>query len=318
MTDLHVASDLKSDCLGEMEKQGLSRNVAARRVGVSPATLGLWLRGEYTGDNKAVEAKIERWLLTQQEAERHNLKAAGLDTHRDLAVTDEVGAVLAHAQAVGDVVLIHGRSGAGKSWAAQHYCRTHSSAYYTSMTCAVRSLAGLLGRVGDAVGAYADHRSALEAETAVIERLRDRRALLAVDEAHHLTARLLDELRCIRDISGCGLALIGHDSIRITLARCPQIVGRIASRLGKGAPDEGDVATLVSGILGRRASRREVDAAMTAARGPGGLHALRRTLERAWMAARIAGNDAIRIEDIESASLEAKALEVVDRQRSVA
>lgn len=307
MTDVRrlvPADSTKFECLAEMDKQKLSRNVAAKRIGVSSATLSQWLSGKYAGDVAAVEAKVERWLHTQREAERHSLEAAGLDIHRDLGVTDEVVATLAHAQAVGDVVLVHGQSGAGKSWGARHYCRTHSSAYYVSMTCAVRSLSGMLGRVSSAVGAYADHRSALEAETAVIDRLRDRRALLVIDEAHHLSARLLDELRCIRDIAGCGLALIGDDAVRMTLARCPQIVGRISNRLERRSPGEGDVATLVSGVLGRRASAREVKTALAVARGPGGLHALRRMLERAWMAARVVDRERIEIDDLEAASLE--------------
>ena len=205
---------------------------------------------------------------------------------------------LSHAQAVGDVVLVHGQSGAGKSWAAQHYCRTHSSAHYLSMTCAVRSLSGLLGRIGIAVGVGDRHGSALEAESAVIARLQDRGALLVVDEAHHLTARLLDELRCIRDVAGCGLALIGDDSVRATLARCPQIVGRIGVRVGIRIPSERDVSLLTEGVLGRRPNSREMKTALTVARGPGGFHALRRLFARAWMQAQNEGRSGIGAEDV--------------------
>lgn len=282
-------------------RTGLSRNAVARRIGVSPTTLSQWLSGKYPGDAQATEAKVARWLHTQRESERHSLAAAGLDAHRDLALTGEVLATLAHAQAVGDVVLVHGVSGAGKSWGARHYCRTHSSSYYVSMTCAVRTLSGLLGRVSAAVGVPAEHRSALEAETAVVEQLQGRHALLVIDEAHHLSARLLDELRCIRDLAGCGLALVGDQSVRMTLARCPQIVGRIAIRLERRIPSEADVAALVCGVLGREVGAAERKAAMAAARRPGGLHALRRLLERAWLAARVEGRDDVRAEDLEAA-----------------
>ena len=289
------------ELLSVLEVHGLSRNAAARRIGVSPTTLSQWLSGKYPGDAAATEAKVARWLHTMRESERHNLAAAGLDAHRELALTGEVLATLAHAQAVGDVVLVHGTSGVGKSWAAGHYCRTHSSSYYVSMTCAVRTLSGLLGRVAAKVGVPAEHRSALDAETAVIEQLRGRHALLVVDEAHHLSARLLDELRCIRDIAGCGLALVGADAVRMTLARCPQIVGRIAIRLERRDLSEADVAELVSGVLGRELGAAERKVAMATARRPGGLHALRRLLERAWLAARVEGRDAVSVEDLEGA-----------------
>ena len=316
MTDnIHVLAraggTLQQECVAEMDRLGLSRNAAAKRIGpgVSPPTLGLWLRGEYPGDVPAVEEKIRRWIDTEREAAKLSLAAAGLDVHRDLEVTGEVAGLLAHAQALGDIVLIYGLSGAGKSWAAERYCETHAAAFYIQMTRAVRSFSGLLELVSDAVGAGAWHPSALKAERAIIERLRDRGALLVIDEAHHLRAPLLDELRCIRDVAGCGLALMGDEGLTQTLARCPQIVGRIGGRLQKKKPSERDVAMLVSGVLGRPAARREIKAAMSAATGPGGLHALRRMLARAWMSARAARREEIGAEDLDRAAGVAQAAE---------
>ena len=313
MTDnvFHIGSreGLKSEYLDRVKALGLSQRAAADRIGISPTALSQWLADKYKGDVPAVEAKVERWLHTEREAERHSLEAAGLDIHRDLAVTEEIGAALAHAQAVGDVVLIHGQSGAGKSWAVDHYCRHHSASHYVSMTSAVGSLSVMLRRVREAIERYGSERSAAEYEESVIRLLQGRGGLLVVDEAHHLSARLLDELRCIRDHAGCGLALIGNDRILMTLARCPQILGRIALRLEQKEPAEGDVATLVSGVLKRRATAREVKIAHRVAAGPGGLHALRRMLERAWIAARVDGRDDVGIDDIESASADASTKE---------
>ena len=289
--------------LAEMKRQGMSQNAAARKIGVSATQLSQWLNARYPGDVPALEENIGRWLHTQRQARRHSLEAAGLDLHRDLDVTDEIAALLAHAQAVGDVVLIHGVSGAGKTWSVRHYCRTHSTAFYVDMTPSVLSLNGLLGRVGEMVGAGGRHGSAVEAETAIVNTLRDRGALICCDEAHHLSARLLDQLRRLRDISGCGLALIGDSSVRMTLARCPQIVGRIGGHIERRSPSEPDVEMLVAGILGRAPAKRELKAAVAAARGPGGLHALRRMLARAWMSARTDGREKVEAGDIEAASL---------------
>ena len=293
---------LELECIAEMESQALSQNAAGKRIGISGSALSQWLAGKYTGNIPAIEAKVRKWINTEREADKRSLAAAGLDIHRALGVTGEVSALLGHAQAVGDIVLVTGHSGAGKSWAAHHYCQTHSVAWYLEMSRCVRSLSGMLGRVSRAIGAQGRYRSALEAEEAVIEHLRDRGALLVIDEAHHLPAALLDELRCIRDQAGCGLALVGNDGIMQTLRECPQIVGRIGAQLEKRKPAEADVATLVSGILGRRAGRREVKAAMAAATGPGGFHALRRMLARAWMISRTEGREAIAAEDLELAS----------------
>lgn len=282
-------ADVAADCRREMKQHGLSIAQASKEIGVSTATLSRWIRGTYDGDVPAVTEKVSRWLKTRQEAQQRDLSGAGLDRHVDLGVTEEIMSVLAHAQAAADVVLIHGRSGAGKSWASKRYCDTHSAAYRVAMTGAVVTLSGLLTRVAEAVGAGARHTSALAAETAVIGRLQDRGALLCVDEAHHLSPRLLDELRCVRDLAGCGLALVGGDELWTALAssrRCDQIVGRVGIRLPLTAAAEVDVVELASAVIGRDPDPKERKAILAAARGAGGLHALRRYLTRAWILAR--------------------------------
>ena len=286
----------------EMTRLGLSQNRAAKQLGVSGTAISQWRAGKYGGDNAAVEAAVRKWLDTGEELEGRRLAGARLDAHLALGVTGEISSLLAHAQATADVVLVKGASGVGKTWAARRYAGTRSGVHYVMMRRAVRSLSGMLGLVAGAIGATGDMTSALKAEESVIAALRDRSALLIVDEAHHLTPRLLDELRCIRDIAGCGLAYIGDESIGMPLARCPQIVGRIGGRFERKLPSKPDIELMLSSFLERPAKRREVALAVAAARGDGGLHALRRMLARAWMFARIEDRDAVSTTDLEMAS----------------
>lgn len=294
---------LRQECQDAIIAFGLSQNQAAREIGISATRLSQWLAGKYPGDNIVLDGKIRNWLNTRRKAERLSLAASGIDTHCDLGITDEISTALAHAHAVGDVVLIHGQSGAGKSWAGRHYCRTESNAHYISMTRAVRSLSGLLGRIGLAIGIRDRHGSALDAETAIIERLTGSGALLVVDEAHHLTPRLLDELRCIRDIAGCGLALMGDDSVLMPLARCPQIVGRIGFTVDAHRPSDADVLDIATGVIGAL-HERDRTICIAAAGGPGGLHRLRRLLARAWLLAAAEGREMIESEDLSASSAE--------------
>ena len=296
----------------EIDAGGLSIAAAAREIGegVSQATLSRWLRGVYSGDLAAVEERVLTWIDTRREAARRDMAAAGLDRHAPLGVTEEIGDVLSHAQAAGEIVLIHGRSGAGKTWAASRYCGQRSAAYRLAVTGATTTLAGLLSRVSATIGAGGRHPSALEAETAIVSALEGRGALLAVDEAHHLGARLIDELRCLRDLSGCGLALIGGDDLWTALAgnpRLAQVTGRIAIRLPLGAAPRADALALAGGVLGRRPGKNEADALIRAARGAGGLHALRRLLAKSWLLARAEGRERIESPDIAAAAEEAAA-----------
>ena len=292
-------------CRAEMDMSGLSNTQASREIGVSTTTLSKWLRGLYEGDVPATSAKVGRWLETRAEARRRDLTPAGLDRHVELGVTQDIGAALGHAQAAGDVVLVHGPSGRGKSWACQRYCAGRSSAWQLQATSAIGSVAGLLHRLGAAIDAGSGHPSALAAETAVIERLKDRGALIVVDEAHHLSVRLLDELRQIRDIAACGLALIGGDELWSKLARspqCNQIVGRIGIRLPLGRTADTDVGALARAVLGRNPSASELRLLVTAAAGAGGFHALRRLMMRAFVMARADGRQVITATDLKAAA----------------
>ena len=288
---LDTRAAVQAACRAELDAHGLSHTRAAREMGrgVSSATLSKWLRDTYEGDTDAVTDRVRRWLETRRQQAERSIGGAGLDRHVDLGVTEEIEAVLLHAQAAGDVVLVHGRSGCGKSHAVSHYVAGHTGAHRLMVTGAVTTLAGLLARVATAVGAGDRHGSALAAETEIVARLEGRGALLVVDEAHHLTPRLIDELRCIRDLAGCGLALVGDDTLWSGLAgspRCAQIVGRIGFRLALGAPEDADVVARARAVLGREPAAADVKRLVAVARGAGGMHALRRFLMRAWVIAR--------------------------------
>ena len=306
-----AVEQVRQQALAEISESGLSMAKASMEIGkkVSKTTLSKWLNRKYAGDVAGVTERIRLWLETRREAARRDMTPAGLDKHRALGVTEDIEAVLSHAQAAGDVVLVHGRSGSGKTWAARHYCDTHTVAYRMTATPVISTIPGLLGRVAHAVGAGGRHPSGLQAEGAAINKLEGRGALLVVDDCHHLSARLLNELRCIRDAAGCGLGLIGENDVWTQLAssaQCDQIVGRIAVRLPLGGPPEVDVIELASGVLGRRPTKTETRHLLDTGRGGGGFHALRILLASDWNLAREEGRDRISVEDV-SAAAECKA-----------
>lgn len=315
VTKLDVGSargeqDLRAALRAEIAAAGLTVTAAAQEIGRSHATISRWLRGTYTGDVPKVDALVARWLETRAAVAKRSIAAAGLDRHAETAATAEIMGALTYAQAAGDIVTIIGKSGRGKTWTSERYCHAKSGAFYMAATRATLTLPGLLSQVAEATGIDIPPRTpALEAETMVIERLRGRNYLLVVDEAHHLKDKLLDELRIIRDRSGCGLALIGDETIRMALARCAQVAGRVGLKVNLPTQPEGDVAEIAAGPLGRRPTKAELKIMAAAANAPGGLHGLRRLLGRAWMVAHREGRDEIRPADIAEASDEGVAAE---------
>ena len=305
-----TADDLRKALQIEIDASGMSRNRAAAQMGRHASSVARWLNGTYTGNNDAVAADVARWLETRADAARHSLDGAGLDRHADTAAYNQITVALGYAQAAGDIVTVVGKPGRGKTWAAEHYCEAKTGAHYLAASGAIISMSGLLSKVGAATGAGSTFRSALEAENAVIAHLRTHDgALLVVDEAHHLRDKLLDELRIIRDRTKCGLALVADETIRMALARCHQIRGRVGLSIDLKAQPEADVEKIAAGVLKREPSKAELKIMSVVARGPGGLHSLRRLLGGAYMVARANGRTKIEAADVAAAAAEGVAAE---------
>ena len=294
--------DLRAAFEIELEQSGLSTTRAADQIGRHASSITRWLNGTYTGDNDAVADDVERWLDTRADAARRSLDGAGLDRHAETTASRQINSLLAYVHAAGDIVAIIGKPGRSKTWASERYCAGRTNAFYLSVSSAVFSLPDLLSLVGEAIGTGRHHRSALEAERTIIDRLRDRQALIVADESHHFRDKLLDELRIIRDRSGCGLALVADETIRMALARCQQVDGRIGLKIDLATQPMADVEDIAAGVLGRRPSKTERKTLNAVGRGSGGLHAMRRLLARAWMVAQAAGRDEIEAGDITAAA----------------
>ena len=286
MTDVHNLVDherLVRQARNEIKPGRMSKTAAARQIGVSAATLSLWLSGNYGGNVERIDKKVERWLRYQADSARLDRSSARLDAHCDFDITTEIVGTLANGHVQGDIVLVCGPSGAGKTWAATHYRDTHSATFMVQMTEAVRSISGMLRRIAVAIDAVPRDRSALAAEAAIVEALKGREALLIIDEAHHLSVPLIDELRALRDMSGCGLALIGDKKLQALVRTCPQVAGRVGASVTATAPRNDDVTLLAASVLGRQPSEGDIEQCCRAAALPGGLHTLRRMLSAAWI-----------------------------------
>lgn len=292
---------VREACDSVIEATGISGAQAAREIGVSPGALSQWRRGKYVGDQAAVAAKVRRWIDTRMDLSRRRLNAAGLDRHAGTAAWQEVESALAYAQASGDLALVVGPPGRGKTWGARRYCRDRAGASYVRMTPAVRSQAGLLGRIAASVGA-AGGGSALATETAIVAALEGRGALLVVDEAHHLSIPLLDELRCLRDLSGAGLGLVADEPLLSDLPRCPQVAGRIVMAVDLRRWNPADAVEIAGTVLDRPLARDEQKLVQVRARSPRGLHAVRHLLSRAWLLAHAEGREGITQDDLEAAA----------------
>ncbi len=292
----------RSRFTAELEANGTSITAAAREIGVSSATMSLFMRRVYTGDNNLIARRIEKWLATR--ADRRAL-GLHLGTHADLAVTSELMTDLATAQTSVDCLVVHGCAGAGKTYALRRYADSRSNVVVATMSPAVGTPMGVLSRLACVLHMGSGAANAAALEDILVERLKERGALLVIDEAHHLRPVLLDEVRILHDRAGCGLALVGNDPLWPRLVgseRAAQIVSRVGIRRRLGFPIQSDLHTLAGALLGRDLGRQERPVITSMGRRAGGLRAVAKAMRDAHALARAEGRSCPSPEDVAGAA----------------
>ena len=205
----------------------------------------------------------------------------GLDRDAETTASRQITSALAYAHAAGDIVAIIGRPGRGKTWAPERYCAGSMNAFYLAVSSAEFSLPGLLALVGEAISAGRHHRSALEAERTIIDRLCDRQALIVVNEAHHLRDSCWTSSASSATAPAAAWRWSPTRRSAWHLPAANRWTGASASRsIWRHSPQR-MWRISPAGVPGRQSSRAELRTLNGVDRGPGGLHALRRLLGRA-------------------------------------
>ena len=155
------------------------------------------------------------------------------------------------------------------------------NAFYLAVSSAALSLPGLLALVGEAISAGRHHRSALEAERTIIDRLCDRQALIVVNEAHHLRDSCWTSSASSATAPAAAWRWSPTRRSAWHLPAANRWTGASASRsIWRHSPQR-MWRISPAGVPGRQSSRAELRTLNGVDRGPGGLHALRRLLGRA-------------------------------------
>lgn len=228
----------------------LSQSVVSKEAGISTTTFNQWLNGKYLGDNDGVDQKIRLWL----EAD-NNRRAAGnqMPEAPSFVATPTAARILgtlAYAQMAGDIAIVHGNPGIGKTEANKHYRENSPNVWIATMDPSSAGVVTALQEICDALG-LAPGGGARQMSRAICKRVKDTHGLLIVDEAQHLSVQALEQIRSIHDSTGIAIAFVGNDGVfaRMAGGRNEQQLDRLRSRVGKRLslkrPTETDVITLL-------------------------------------------------------------------------
>ncbi len=243
---------LKEMVRKEMSRTGMSQARLAKESGITQARLSQWFSGKYAGNNEAVAQELFRWLNAAQQRGKDGRQLAVAREWELTPTAQNILDALRYAQSAGDIALIYGGAGLGKTCTARRYQEDYPNVWIATMTPAMNTVAACLERISCAVGLPEAQPSAVKTENAIIGRLEGTGGLLIVDEAQHLPVSGLDAIRSIHDATGAGLALMGNESVyaRITggtrQAHFAQLFSRVGYRTRLTTPTVGDVETIVA------------------------------------------------------------------------
>lgn len=277
----------------------------AKESGLSGTTISQWLSGTYPGDMAAVEAKVARWIDTTaaQRATQDSLPVA--PTYVATPSAEKVIGALRYAQVAGDIAVVYGGAGLGKTTGITRYATAAPNVWVATMTPASASVVTALEEIADAVGLGGHNGGgAAKLHRGIVRRMTNTNGLLVIDEAQHLSTAALDQIRSIHDATGIGIAFVGNEQVyaRMTGGNRAAYLDRLFSRIGKKVrllrTTEADIHKLIEawGIEEKACRTQLVEIALK----PGGLRGLTKVLRLASMYA-AAQNRSLCCDDVRAA-----------------
>lgn len=233
-----------------MDSKGYQQKQVAQLLGVSIAVVSLYLKGDYTGNVAEIDRKVEE-LIERDKAKVVEAKynPAFVPTHTAKRGMD----VMRFAHIEGEINVIFGAAGLGKTQMLKEYERQNSSAVLIEVdpSCTPKVL---LRKIAEAVGATARgvNNELLES---IVTKLKGSERLLMIDEAELLSTRSLEFIRRIHDLTGVGVVLAGMPRLLVNLKGKNNELAQLHSRVGfaldlGNALSEEDLGLLVEGALG--------------------------------------------------------------------
>lgn len=275
--------------------EGLSWKALENQTGIPAGTLSQWAPGKYLGDNEAVAFRVNKFFLHEEARKEVTEVAPLVPGFRFTKTANRITATLRWAHE-GEFALVIGAAGVSKTSSIRQYKANNPNVFVATMAPHTRSVNGMLLQLCHALELN-ERRSGGSYTLAqlAISRLIDRRAVVIIDEAQHLSDVALEQLRYIHDVSGAGLVLSGNPTVltRVTggarRAEFAQLDSRISLPHVIKHPDPEDIAIMLDAWTVRDEREREFMAKI--AMSPGALRKFTQVLKLATLIARGDGED---------------------------
>jgi DNA transposition AAA+ family ATPase len=215
------------DLVGSPEEgKRISQSKAAQALGYSSGVVSAYKSRTYNGNVKAFESAAEAWL--KREARRiAKIEVPTAET----AALDSIRKAVSMAQDDGDIAVIVGDSGTGKTTALRAYAEESRSAVLVEVDSSFTKNV-LVTEIARAVGV--DQKGGMTAVIGrIAEALRGRDTVVLIDEADYLSDASLElVMRVINDKAQTGVVLAGLPRLKHKLENLRNDHQQLTSRVG--------------------------------------------------------------------------------------
>lgn len=230
---------MNSDVLKRYEealvRYDISQNRSAGGIGYSATAISQWRRGEYTGDESALEESIVQWLARIEQS-RARKRVPIVETDQINRITQAIA--MAHSGA--DIALIVDDAGSGKTTAARWYAEHNSRTTILIDVVKGMNRRALLLEIARQLGVESFRVNQTQLIQNVADTLAERNMVVILDEADYLRADALEfSRRLVYDLGQSGLVLIGLPRLTYAIQNLKGDHRQLESRIGIYLPLSG-------------------------------------------------------------------------------
>lgn len=209
------------------ERTGKTQSKIAKEMGVSDGQLSGFLSGTYKAPHTIIP-KVEQ-LLNIIDRKEVAPKEPGFQR---TTVSGIVMDLIAYCHIQGKIGVVYGDAGIGKTMGIREYARQNPD---TAIVITISPCFATMTGVNELLAEELRIREKVsrKIQTEAVRKLRGSNKVIIIDEAQHLTVRVINHLRCLADESGVGMTFIGNEEIYLKMrgsgqASYAQLYSRIA------------------------------------------------------------------------------------------
>lgn len=204
------------------ESEGIVLKVLASRIGSNEAAVSRYLEGKPTGDVAKLEARILDHLDADSRRRTWN------EMYFETRAVDTCKLVFDIIRESGDVGLVHGPAGIGKTTACKAYAKDHRTViFFTAMQGRGSCWDIIKAICGHLPNPRSEEDKRLKKVDWVMTKLAGSGRLVIIDNAQRISVGGLRWLMDFNDTTGCPVALVGNPEVMDKIRDNDQMSSRI-------------------------------------------------------------------------------------------